>query len=30
MADAKKAFGPAVDQLVKSAPAGSETAVAAF
>lgn len=30
MADAQKAFGASVDQLVKSAPAGSETAVAAF
>ncbi|MDO9148270.1 MAG: phasin family protein [Hydrogenophaga sp.] len=30
MADAQKAFGASVDQLVKSAPTGSETAVAAF
>lgn len=30
LADAQKAFGASVDQLVKSAPAGSETAVAAF
>ncbi|MGS5086617.1 phasin family protein [Hydrogenophaga sp. A37] len=30
MAEAQKAFGASVDQLVKSAPAGSETAVAAF
>lgn len=30
MADAQKAFGASVDQLVKNAPAGSEAAVAAF
>jgi phasin family protein len=30
LADAQKAFGASVDQLVKSAPAGTETAVAAF
>lgn len=30
MADAQKAIGASVDQLVKSAPAGSEAAVAAF
>ena len=30
MAEAQKAFGASVDQLVKSAPAGSEAAVAAF
>lgn len=30
VADAQKAFGASVDQLVKSAPAGSEAAVAAF
>jgi phasin family protein len=30
MADAQKAIGASVDQLVKNAPAGSETAVAAF
>jgi phasin family protein len=30
MAEAQKAFGASVDQLVKNAPAGSEAAVAAF
>lgn len=30
LADAQKAFGASVEQLVKSAPAGTETAVAAF
>jgi hypothetical protein len=30
MADAQKAIGASVDQLVKNAPAGSEAAVAAF
>lgn len=30
LADAQKAFGESVDQMVKNAPAGSETAVAAF
>lgn len=30
MADAQKAFSESMDQLVKNAPAGSETAVAAF
>jgi len=30
MAEAQKAIGASVDQLVKNAPAGSETAVAAF
>ncbi|MDT9165610.1 hypothetical protein RSW31_24335, partial [Escherichia coli] len=30
MADAQKAFGASVDQLVKNAPAGTEAAVAAF
>lgn len=30
IADAQKAFGASVDQLVKNAPAGSEAAVAAF
>jgi phasin family protein len=30
MAEAQKAFGASVDQLVKSAPAGTEAAVAAF
>jgi len=30
MAEAQKAFGESVDQLVKSAPAGSEATVAAF
>ena len=30
MAEAQKAFGASVDQMVKSAPAGSEAAVAAF
>jgi phasin family protein len=30
MAEAQKAFGASMDQLVKNAPAGSETAVAAF
>ena len=30
MVEAQKAFGASVDQLVKSAPAGSESAVAAF